>query len=216
MTSAAVSSLEMSSWTRLGVVSLTSSFLVVFILPRFFCCSRQIEKMLLIELMIWPISFEFLFFRFISFSNVYSSSEFFSDIYTVMIIYSYPLQLQLQGLHPPLLLVQSVLKLGELCGLVLTRKLHLLVDLGLAVHELLVFGLQVFKTVLQGLNVVELLALAALAALVLHDALEEVVELLQLPLFLLLPPQVVLGLLQLLPQVLDLGLLLLDDAMLVL
>ena len=82
MTSEEVSRRVMSSCTKSGVRSFTSGSSTFLNFPRFFCCSLQIEKMLLMELMICPISFWFLFLRFISFSKSYSREEFFSDIKT--------------------------------------------------------------------------------------------------------------------------------------
>ena len=82
MTSALYSSLSMSLLTRSLDVSVTSLSVTFFILPLFCYCCLQIWKMLLIELMICPISLEFLFFLLISFSKSCSREEFFSDIFS--------------------------------------------------------------------------------------------------------------------------------------
>ena len=68
--------------------------------------------------------------------------------------------------------------------------LHLLVDILLAFHELFILSLQVLEPVLQCLNVIELFRLSVAPgprSLILHNGLQEVIELLKLPLFLLLP-----------------------------
>lgn len=66
--------------TRFSVFSVTSSTFRFLSLPRFCCWALQIEKMLLMAFIICPISFEFLFFLFISFSKSCSKAEFFSEI----------------------------------------------------------------------------------------------------------------------------------------
>jgi len=52
-----------------------------------------------------------------------------------------PLQLHLQTLHLPLLVIECVLKLPKLLSLILTSFLHLLINLHFSFHELIVFSL---------------------------------------------------------------------------
>jgi hypothetical protein len=106
-------------------------------------------------------------------------------------------------------------------NLELSGPLHLLINECLPLHQLIVLSLQVLKPVLQSLDVCKLPLLRRSsprlpARLVLHDGVEEVVELLELSLLLLLPLQVVLGLLELDLELFDLRVLLLDDPVLVL
>ena len=64
------------------------------------------------------------------------------------ILLAYLLQVKLQALHLPLLLIQRVLELAELDGLLLSCQFHLLVDGELALHQFLVLALQVLEPVL--------------------------------------------------------------------
>lgn len=129
-------------------------------------------------------------------------------------------QLQLQRLHLPLLLVQGVLKLCQLLRLVDPRLLHLLVDLLLALHELLILCLKVLEPVLQRFNVFKFLSVSialptcttgtSFFPLVLHNGIEEVIKLFKLILLLLLSLEIFLGHLKFLLEFFDLFLLLLD------
>jgi hypothetical protein len=90
-------------------------------------------------------------------------------------------ELQLKALHFALLLIQCVLELTELLDLLSSRFFHLLIYQLFAFHQLVIFLLQILEPVLQCFYILELPLLSrpgrtSLAALILNDGFEEVVE----------------------------------------